>query len=188
MHRAMDGLLALRAKLGFDAAAVAKVICRMPPGGMQVLTYPRPTTGLEGKFSLPYALAAGALDGGYSLSTFTGDAVARSEIAALYARIDAHEDPACRGDDPEFDKHSSGSRGFVEVEVTLRDGRSERTRVDKAPGSPARELSWAELGRKFDDCARASERISETHAKETFEKLQRLDEIDDVGEIIELLR
>src|SRR5687767_3248032 len=51
-HRPMDGLLALRAKLGFEARDVEKVVCRMPPGGMQVLTYPRPVTGLEGKFSL----------------------------------------------------------------------------------------------------------------------------------------
>src|SRR5215213_9215963 len=96
-HRAMDGLLALRAKLGFDAASLEKVVCRMPPGGMQVLTYPRPATGLEAKFSLPYPLAAGVLDGGYSLWSFTDEAVRREPIQALYARIDAHEDPACRG-------------------------------------------------------------------------------------------
>ena len=187
MHRGMDGLLALRAKLGFDAESIEKVICRMPPGGMQVLTYPRPVTGLEGKFSLPYALAAGALEGGYSLWTFTDEAVRRPEIAALYAYIDAHEDPACRGDDPDYDTHSSGSRGFVEVEVRLRDGRSERTRVDKAPGSPARELTWDELHRKFLDCARASNRIAPPRAEEAFEKIQRLEELGDINELVTLL-
>ena len=57
-HRAIDGVLTLRAKLGFDANTIDKVICRMPPGGMHVLTYPRPITGLEGKFSLHYPIAA----------------------------------------------------------------------------------------------------------------------------------
>ncbi|MGZ5137324.1 MAG: MmgE/PrpD family protein, partial [Burkholderiales bacterium] len=155
-HRAMDGLLALQSKLGFTAATVARVICRMPPGGMQVLTYAQPTTGLEGKFSLQYPIAAGLLDGAYSLWTFTDEAVQRKEIAALYERIDAHEDPACRGEDPEFEKRSSGSRGFVEVEVHLTDGRSAKARVDKAPGSPARELTWDDLRLKFMDCARQS--------------------------------
>ncbi len=81
-HRAMDGLLALRAKLGFEADGVEKITCRMPPGGMRVLTYPRPVTGLEGKFSLPYTLAAGALDGKYALDSFTDAAVPEIDMKA----------------------------------------------------------------------------------------------------------
>lgn len=187
-HRAMDGLLALRNRLGFDASSVEKIICRMPPGGMQVLTYPRPQTGLEGKFSLAYPLAAGVLDGSYSLWSFSDEAVGRPEIAALYERIDAHENPACRGDDPDFEKRSSGSRGFVEVEVRLRDGRSDRVRVDKAPGSPARELTWDDLKTKFMDCARHTQRIDETQALQAFEAIQRLETLDDVDTIVALLR
>jgi len=187
-HRAMDGLLALRSKLGFDATAVDRIVCRMPPGGMRVLTYPRPTTGLEGKFSLPYTLAAGALDGKYTLETFTDAAVRRPEIERFYARIQAAEDPSCRGDDPHFEKSSSGSRGFVEVEVRLRDGRSDRVRVDKAPGSPTRDLTWDELRTKFMDCARQSRRIQEKSAGQAFEMIRTLDRLDDIGEVVGLLR
>jgi len=187
-HRAMDGLLALRARLGFDAASVERVACRMPPGGMQVLTYPRPTTGLEAKFSLHYPLAAGVLDGKYSLWTFTDDAVRRNEIASLYARIDAAEDSACRGDDPQFSQRSSGSRGFVEVEVRLRDGRCDTLRIDKAPGSPARELAWSDLHAKFIDCARHSQRIPEKAAALAFELIQNLEQVDDIGTVVDLLR
>jgi 2-methylcitrate dehydratase PrpD len=187
-HRAMDGLLTLRAKLGFDASSIERVICRMPPGGMQVLTYPRPHTGLEGKFSLAYPLAAGVLDGGYSLWSFSDEAVRRPEIAALYGRIDAREDESSRGDDPEFEKRSSGSRGFVEVEVHLRDGRSNRIRVDKAPGSPARELTWDELKTKFTDCARQTQRIDEAQALQAFATIQNLETLDDLGTLVALLR
>jgi 2-methylcitrate dehydratase PrpD len=187
-HRAMDGLLVLREKLGFDAKAVDRIICKMPPGGMRVLTYPRPATGLEGKFSLPYALAAGALDGKYTLDSFTDAAVRRKEIAELYARIQAAEDPSCQGNDPEFEKRSSGSRGFVEVEVKLRDGRSEQIRVDKAPGSPGRDMSWDELRAKFTDCARQSGRIAEKPAVQAFEMIRRLEQVDDIGKVVDLLR
>ncbi len=187
-HRAMDGLLALRAKLAFDAGSVEKIICRMPPGGMRVLTYPRPTTGLEGKFSLPYTLAAGALDGKYALDSFTDAAVRRREITELYARIDAAENPSCQGDDPQFEKRSSGSRGFVEVEVRLRDGRSDQIRVDKAPGSPGRDMSWDELKAKFIDCARQSGRIAEKPAVQAFEMIRRLEQTDDIGKVVDLLR
>jgi len=187
-HRAMDALLTLRSKLGADAGNIEKVICRMPPGGMQVLTYPRPKTGLEGKFSLEYPLAAGVLDGRYSLWTFTDQAVRRDDIAALYERVDVREDPSCRGDDPDFDKRSSGSRGLVELELRLRDGRSATVRVDKAPGSPARELSWSDIELKFMDCARQSKRITEEKAQQAFAAIQRLEALDDVAAIIELLR
>ena len=186
-HRAMDGLLALRSNLGFDAVSVEKVVCRMPPGGMQVLTFPRPSTGLEAKFSLAYPLAAGVLDGGYSLWTFTDEAVRREDIAALYARIDAHEDPGCRGDDPQFETRSSGSRGFVEVEVRLRDGRSESIRTDRAPGAPGRDLSWDELRVKFADCAKQS-RVGEAKANEAFVAIQRLEMLEDIGALVDLLR
>jgi 2-methylcitrate dehydratase PrpD len=187
-HRAMDGLLALRTKLGFAAADVERIICRMPPGGMQVLTYARPETGLEAKFSLPYPLAAGLLDGTYTLWTFTDEAVRRNEFAALYSRIDAHESPLCRGDDPEFDKRSSGSRGFVEVEVHLRNGRSDKIRIDKAPGSPARELTWDELEMKFMDCARHSRTVSDVKAQQALELVRGLDALDDIAPLVTLLK
>lgn len=187
-HRAMDGLLALRSKLGFEANGVEKIVCHMPPGGMRVLTYPRPVTGLEGKFSLPYTLAAGALDGRYTLDSFTDAAVRRKEIADLYARIDAVEHPSCQGDDPHFETRSSGSRGFVEVEVKLRDGRADRVRVDKAPGSPGRDMSWDELKAKFTDCARQAGRIGERPALQAFETIRKLDRADDIGKIVDLLR
>ena len=187
-HRPVDAMLTLRGKLGFDAAAVERVVCRMPPGGMQVLTYPRPATGLEGKFSLPYCLAAGALDGEYSLATFSDAAVRRREIADLYARIDAREDPACRGDAPDFERHSAGSRGFVEVEVKLRDGRSERMRVDRPPGAPGRELTWDELRTKFRDCALHSQRIAEGAANDAFDAFMNLDRLEDIAPVIDRLR
>jgi 2-methylcitrate dehydratase PrpD len=187
-HRAMDGLLALRKKLGFATADVERIVCRMPPGGMQVLTYARPETGLEAKFSLPYPLAAGVLDGQYTLWSFTDEAVRRHEISALYSRIDAHESPVCRGDDPEFDKRSSGSRGFVEVEVHLRNGGCEKIRVDKAPGSPARELTWDELEIKFMDCARHSRTVSDVKAQHALELVRELDTLEDIAPLVTLLK
>jgi 2-methylcitrate dehydratase PrpD len=183
-HRAMDGVLRLREKLGFDAQSIDKVICRMPPGGMHVLIYPRPVTGLEGKFSLPYSIAAGVLDGKFSLWSFSDEAVRRPEIAALYERIDAHETPAVRGDDPNFESRSSGSRGYVEVEVRMKDGRSDQLRIDVPPGSPSRALTWDELQEKFMDCARQAPRISTANAAAAFTTIRALDRADDVARVV----
>lgn len=187
-HRGIDGMLALRTKLGADAASLDKVVCRMPPGGMQVLTYPRPVTGLEGKFSMPYTLATSVLDGACVLASFTDAAVRRPHIMALYDRIEAYEDPACRGDDPRFETRSSGSRGFVEVELRMKNGRSDRIRIDKPPGAPSRDLTWDELQVKFIDCARETKRVSDQAAGDAFAALQSLERLDDIGRVTSLLR
>ena len=187
-HRTIDGVLTLRERLGFDAETIDKVICRMPPGGMHVLIYPRPVTGLEGKFSLPYSAAAAVLDGKFRLWSFSDEAVRRPEIAALYERIDTHETPACRGDDPQFDKRSSGSRGFVEVEVLLKDGRRDQIRIDVPPGSPSRALTWDELREKFMDCAKQAPRITMATAEAAFNDLRALNTLSDVRTISNRLR
>jgi 2-methylcitrate dehydratase PrpD len=185
-HRGMDAVLRLREKLSFDANTLKRLTCRMPPGGMHVLTYPSPTTGLEGKFSLEYSLAAGVLDGGYSLWSFSDEAVRRPGIQELLGRIVANEDPRCAGNDPLLKTRSSGSRGFVEVEVELTDGRTDTLRVDQAPGHPARELGWDELHAKFADCA-AHAHIAKDNAEKAFDSLTQFEQCRDVNEIVALL-
>jgi 2-methylcitrate dehydratase PrpD len=186
-HRGMDGVLQLRQRLGLNAENLERLECRMPPGGMRVLIYPRPRTGLEGKFSLQYALAAGVLDGQYTLWSFTDEGVNRQQIHDLLARICVGEDPRCAGDDPLLETRSSGSRGFVEVEAVRRDGRRETVRLDHAPGHPSRELTWDDISDKFMDCA-AHAPIDRSKATRALEMLIRLETCADVGEVVELLR
>ena len=185
-HRAMDGILVLRARHTITAAEVERIECRMPPGGMLVLTYPLPLTGLEGKFSLQYALAAGMLDGEYSIATFTDAAVNRPEIKELLTRVVALEDECCRDDDPLFDTRSSGSRGFVEVEILLKNGMRDMVRIFKPPGHPSRELSWEEITDKFNDCARQA-KIDAAMALEALDQIRALQTCPDVSLIINKL-
>jgi 2-methylcitrate dehydratase PrpD len=185
-HRGMDGVLQLRQRLELNAANLARLECRMPPGGMRVLIYPQPKTGLEGKFSLQYALAAGVLDGQYTLWSFTDKAVNRVSIRDLLARICVREEPRCAGDDPLLETRSSGSRGFVEVEALLSDGRHKTVRVDQAPGHPSRELTWENIAAKFTDCA-AQARIDAGKANQALGILERLEACADIGEVVALL-
>ena len=185
-HRGMDGVLQLRQRLGFNAANLARLECRMPPGGMRVLIYPQPKTGLEGKFSLQYGLAAGVLDGQYTLWSFTDEAVNRAPIRNLLQRICVREDPRCAGDDALLETRSSGSRGFVEVEAILSDGRRETVRVDQAPGHPSRELTWEGIAAKFRDCA-AQAHLDPGKATQALRSLGQLETCADIGELVTLL-
>jgi 2-methylcitrate dehydratase PrpD len=185
-HRGMDGVLRLRQSLGLTADNLERLICRMPPGGMRVLIYPRPRTGLEGKFSLHYALAAGVLDGQYTLWSFTDEAVNRAPIGDLYTRISISEEPHCAGNDPLLETRSSGSRGFVEVEAVRTDGRRAAVRVDTAPGHPARELTWDDITAKFMDCA-AQARIDLGKAERALGIFTQLETCADIRELLVLL-
>ena len=185
-HRGMDGVLQLRQRLGLNAANLARLECRMPPGGMRVLIYPQPKTGLEGKFSLQYGLAAGVLDGQYTLWSFTDEAVNRTPIRDLLERVCVQEDPRCAGDDPLLETRSSGSRGFVEVEAMLSDGRHETVRVHQAPGHPSRELTWEDIAAKFTDCA-AQARLDLGKATQALRILEGLETCVDIREVVALL-
>jgi 2-methylcitrate dehydratase PrpD len=185
-HRGMDGMLQLRQRLGLTAENLQRLNCRMPPGGMRVLIYPQPKTGLEGKFSLQYALAAGILDGEYTLWSFTDEAVNRPQIRDLLARLCVSEDPRCAGNDPLLETRSSGSRGYVEVEAVCADGRCDTVRVEQAPGHPARELTWEDIAAKFMDCA-AQAHIDTSKAQQALGILACLETCTDFGEVVALL-
>lgn len=186
-HRAMDGVLALIQKMQITAANLEKVECRYPPGAtVSIRGYPRPRTGLEAKFSLEYSVAAGILDGGYTLESFSDTAVMRREIQPLLEKIRITEDPRCGDDDPLIESRSISSRGYVEVEITKKDGRREIIRVDHAPGHPPRELAWEEIHEKFTDCA-ASVSIARPKADEAFELLRNFDSCEDVNQLVSQL-
>lgn len=185
-HRGMDGVLVLKAKHGFAPEDVIELEVRMPPGGMEVLTFPAPKTGLEGKFSMEYCAAAGAVDGRYSIWSFSDEAVNRPAIADMLRRVRVHETPACRGDDPLFETRSSGSRGFVEVAVTLKNGTRDEVRIPKPPGHPSRELTWEDLEGKFMDCAREA-KLPEANARQAFAQLRDLENCADLGALVALM-
>ena len=135
-------IAALRA-LDVDPARVERVVVRTPQGALAPLIHDAPTTGLEGKFSLQYAVAATLLDGRPGIESFTDEAVSRPAAQALVARV-------------EVDAMTGGDgllAGDVAIEVALGDGETLRTALDLPPGAPDRPPSPAELAEKVADCA-----------------------------------
>lgn len=184
-HRPMDGLLRLKRDLDLTPGNVDRITCRVPPGSLRPMRYPDPKTGLEAKFSVPYALAAGVLDGRYSLWTFTDEAVARAAVKPLLAKVTALEDERCMG---ASQPHGSwGSRGFVEVEAATTAGRRASVQVEFAPGHPQRELTWDDLHEKFVDCAEYAG-IAKASARTLFERLRDLRTCPDVTPLLDSMR
>jgi 2-methylcitrate dehydratase PrpD len=177
-HRAADAVLALAGEHELRAQDVESAEVIVPPGGLAAVTRDRPSTGLEGKFSLPYVVAAAVLDGRLGLDTFTDEMVRRPEAQALLRRVRPVEDPAIP---VEF---NAIEEGYVVVRVRRRAGPAPEMlerRVDCPRGAPQNPLSRTELHEKFRDCARQvlpqpqSERALDLLT--SVERLPRLDEM-----------
>jgi 2-methylcitrate dehydratase PrpD len=122
---------------------VAQIVVRTPQASLQPLIHQRPTTGLQGKFSLEYALAATLLDARPGVESFTDDAVSRPAAQELLGRVEVLATP---GGDGLLD-------GEVQIEVTLDDGSMLRTALAVPPGAPDRPPTEDELRAKVVDCA-----------------------------------
>jgi 2-methylcitrate dehydratase PrpD len=186
-HRAIDGLQSIKAELSLTPETLERLTCRVAPGALTPLPYPRPRTGLETKFSMDYALAAGVLDEGYRIWTFTDEAAGRPAIHALYPRILVEEEMACTEGQADWQSRSYGTRGVVRLAVRTTDGREAMREIAVAPGHPKRALGWDDLAAKFGDCA-ASAGLDRAAAAAAFGELQALRRLVDVGSLVTRLR
>ena len=118
-HRAIDGVAEIEREVGPLIGQFEKLTCRVAPGALLPLRFDRPKTGLEGRFSMPYGLAVAMLDRRLTIASFEDPAVMRREIGALYEKIEVIEDEACGAEDPDYNKKSAGTRGFVLLEAKL---------------------------------------------------------------------
>jgi 2-methylcitrate dehydratase PrpD len=124
------------------ARQVTGVRVRTPAATVAPLIHHRPSTGLQGKFSLQYAVATALLDAHPGFAAFTDEAVRRPDAQRL---IDLVETELTSGSTGLLD-------GRVEVELRLRDGRVLADSLDLPPGAPARPPTPADLQAKISDC------------------------------------
>jgi 2-methylcitrate dehydratase PrpD len=140
-------IAAVRAAVaGGDAIApdaIAAIGVRAPVATLSPLIHDRPSSGLQGKFSLGYGVAATILDGSPGLGSFTDAAVARPQAQALLRRLEVSE--------------AAGSgdllTGTVEVELRTTSGAARTGAVEVPPGAPGRPPTDGELANKVADCA-----------------------------------
>lgn len=140
-HRAMDGLLELKQREGFDAEDVTELIVRAPVTHLNNLMYTDPGNALEAKFSVEYGLAVALLTGNCTLADFTDEAALRPDVRALYPRIRREPVDKAEGEFP------------TEVEVRLTDGRRFETRIAMPTGSLAAPFTMDQVWAKLDGCA-----------------------------------
>ena len=172
-HRSIGAMYALIAEHGFTADEVEEVTVSFLPGGDTALVSREPNTGLEGKFSIEYVMAAMLLGDPLTLATFTDPMVMRPEAQALIPKVKRVIIPA--------EGKFAGLVGYNIIEV--RTGRGTFTRrEDRTPGDPvAWPMSEDDRRTKFLDCARLA--LGHEGAEALFELAGRAVELGAISEL-----
>jgi 2-methylcitrate dehydratase PrpD len=170
-HRALDAVLALKQQEGIEAQRVERAEVKVSRGTAMPLIHHRPQTGLEGKFSMEYCLAAALLDGRVNLASFSDEAVRRPQAQDLLRRVETVEQG--RGSEGPIG-------GTATVTLTLDDGSQHSHRVD-IPRAP---LTWDELAAKYRDCAVGV--ISGEVSARSLEIISNLEAAPDIRQLMDI--
>ncbi|MBI3042126.1 MAG: MmgE/PrpD family protein [Betaproteobacteria bacterium] len=171
-HRTIGGLFELIERHRLQADEMEEVAIGFLPGGDTALVSRDPRTGLEGKFSVEYMVAALLLDGRLVLETFTDAMVRRPQARALMRKVRRY--PIAD------DKLYSGISGHNDLAVRTPRGNFE-ARIDRVPGSPAWPLTERDRAAKFMDCA--TRVLGEAGAKRLLALAQRCRALADIREL-----
>ena len=111
------------------------------------LTYHRPTTGLESKFSMEFSLASILVLRKAGLAEYSDEVVNRADIQDVIRKTDYTV----------FSDEEAEAKGYhlwtTFLDLTLKDGRTISARVDAAKGSADYPMNEEEVAEKFRDCA-----------------------------------
>jgi len=146
LHRTLDGILDLLDQRPLPPDRIARITASISKTRSLILRNHRPQTGLEGKFSMEFAMAAAVIARRASLAEFTDGFVQRPDVQALMQKveIETHEN---------YDPEVPGAAVFDQVRVELVDGeRLESAEVRRARGAAELPLSEGELFDKFRSC------------------------------------
>jgi len=129
-----------------DHGRVGAITVTTPASSLTPLIHHDPRTGLEGKFSLQYGVAAALLDGQPGVDSFSDTAVRRPEARRLMEMIRVEPEPG--GQDL--------LAGQVAIEVALDSGDVRQAALDLPPGAPERPFGPHETEAKLALCAPGS--------------------------------
>jgi len=177
-HPTLDALLDLKRREGFASEEVEAIEVGVDPIVPTILIYDRPSSGLEGKFSMPFCAAAAMVRGSVGLETFAASQIADPAIAAMQSRVTMRVDPSLDASAPPLTQ--------ARVTVRLRDRRVLTASANGARGYHDRPASSEELATKFLSCAR--ETLSEDAARAALTALRDIENVADMRTVTASLR
>ncbi len=141
-HRGIDAALDLQERYNVDPARISAVRIETPV--MRYVGRPYPETGLDGKFSFQYTVAASLLDRRIGIETFTDEAVQRPEVLELLGKTLVDMRPEIPANFEEM---------WVAVRVETSDGQTYISRCERPRGIWGNPLTRDERLYKVRSCA-----------------------------------
>ncbi len=138
---AIDGALALKAKMAIAANDIARVQVATYKTALDVACYEEPRTPSEGRFSLKYVVATALTHGSVRLAAFEPPRMQDAGTLALMRKVEL-------GVDPELDATFPGQRA-ARVTITAGNGQSETWYQPTRIGDPEAPLSDRQLEEKY---------------------------------------
>jgi len=135
-----------------------------------------PTSSLDGKFSLPFLVASAAVRRKIGVADFTAEALNDPAVRAVAELVVPVPDSSL-----DWKLEIPSGR----VQILTGDGRSFEAVGKDVPGTADAPMSWADLGRKFDDCAAAAAApLSEDQVTRAKRLAQDLETLTDATQLI----
>jgi len=177
----MDCAARIRARPGFNPAAIQAIVCRTAEGPVHRLWEPlaekrRPTTPYGAKFSLPYCIALVLVEGQAGVEGFSETRTRDPRILDLAGKVRYIVDPTL--------PYPQRFTGHVRIE--LADGRILEEAQDAPRGGPEHPLAPEELQAKFR--ANAARALPAAQVDTLLEGLLAIDQAGDVAPTAAALR
>ena len=178
-HRSIDATLHLVNTYDIKPDEVEAIECLVPPFYRNVsLPYANATNRLEGKFCLPFVVAAAIKNRRVGMAQVTDEEVNDPVIQDLIGKVDHRDYPDWT--DGDFWE----ARPDV-ITVWLKDGRKYSHEVLFAKGWPQFPLTDEEILEKYRDCARLV--LGDKEIEQSIKLMMNLGELKDINELMDIL-
>lgn len=186
-HAAISATLELAKEERIDPQEVDQIRVRVNQGCYNTVCYPlqskrNPCSTQEGRFSLPYVVAAALVRGHVSLKDFTAEAIQDREVRSITNKITPIVDEA-------IEEHYGRIIGPAVVELISKNGRKTSRRVDFVKGHPKNPMTMEDCKKKFRTCLPFSTRsLGKKKVSALIKAVRELDTLNDVSQIANCLR
>ena len=176
-HCALDAMLAIRVENDLLASDIEQIVCDASPFAKTVLLYPRPKTGLEGKFSMEFSLAIAAAYGQAGLAQYDDKSVSDPVVLALLERIVFQS---------RADLEPGVSADAVPAEVTVHArGKIFSRKVMVPSGDPRNPMTRNQRQEKFLGCLTGI--LTLENAQRMFDSFEHLEDFSSLAELMQPL-
>ena len=173
-HTGIDAAKRVREEENISLDDIEKIEVGVVNYTSDKLSYARPTTGLEGKFSMQYTVSRMINDGALTLGSFSDASVNDPKIQEFIPKVEMYHDE-------EAERNWKIGCRPADMHVTLKDGRKINKLVKISKGNQEVPLTPKELRDKFRDCAN----LCIDH-ESTEKAITQIDDIESLSKISEL--